>query len=199
MKLTFYLQYFSYDDEKFQVDDNYYQDSTDYIKQLEESYNATKDTIFEMMSNGSYSSKNSYKVTIGSNNQKKDKYSYAKCEGILLNDIMEEETLESLTNYHISEDVVVSFMRLDGETMEEEFETNWAMFLDSSKKINEYPTDEDWKYLHKPTKDIFFSFENKRGETVYGKMVNCRVEENNSLYSNILIAEKIMFVDNLEY
>lgn len=198
MKLTFYLQYFSYDDEKFQVDDNYYQDSNDYIKQLEDSYNSTKDTIFEMMLNGNYNVQNSFKMSVGVTNQKKDNFSYAKCEGYLLNENMEEEDIDSLLNYHATEDIVVSFMRLDSETMEEEFETNWAMFLDSTKKINEYPADADWKHLHKPTKDIFFSLTNKKGEIVYGKLVNCRLEEINNLYSNVLIIEKVVFIKKLE-
>lgn len=198
MEITFYLQYFSYNDENFDVTDNYYQDSNDYIKQLENSYNQTKDVIFEAMSTGNYNTSNAYKIAINKSSEKEEKVSYTSCKGQIFNDAMKEENIDTLLNYFTSGDVLLSYIKFVEESLEEEFESNWRMFLDSSMKISKCNADEDWKFIHKPTRDIYFSLENKKGETVYGKLVNCRIEESINPYENVLIIEKLVFIKNLD-
>lgn len=200
MKLTFYLQYFSYEDENFQVNDNYYKDSNDYIKKLEESYNQTKDVIFDAMSSGNYIDKNTYKMPFNkvNSNKKKDNLSYAKCEGIIIDENLEEIGSKSIGILTTIQDMFVGTIRLNSSTIEEEFETSWRMFLDSTRKITSYDVNEDWKFIHKPYKDIYFSYEDDDKNTRYCKLTNCRILESYDTYSNVLIIEKMEKIDKLD-
>lgn len=156
MKVTLFLPYIDYYNSNFDVDDSYYSNGS-YEKALKANNDMYGDSIFAHMSNNNFSKSNTYNGFGGFSQQtvkNEEKTSYSSCDATIYNENMEEETINGFKKYINNQDVCVLFIKLDFDTIEEEFETDFKMWVKSHNKINSYKADDDWKFANEPKKNI---------------------------------------------
>lgn len=197
MSVKLHIPYYDYNDNSFDVDNSFYQTEDDYVRALNEAYNSTKDTIFEMMSTGNVSHANTYKFSPKTPSSK-EKIAYTTCDATIYDENGEKVGLEMLLKAFREQDVCMYVLQFDSDTMEEKFEGELKSWASETNNIMMQDRSDDWIFKAKPTLNISFSLKNNANETVYGRLVNCRLEEILEYNEYLIIAEKVEFIKSLE-
>ena len=193
MKCKLLLPYIDYYNTNFDVDDNYYSNGG-YENALKTNNSMYGDSIYNHMNQngGILSNSNNFNMGINIFNQNThksdEKTSYSSCEGYLYDENMNDETVFGLENYIKNQDVFVLFIKLDFDTIEEEFETDFKMWVKSHNKINSYKADDDWKFANEPKKNVRVEV---NGLTV--DLLNCKILDVSNDKIAVLV-EKIKYV-----
>lgn len=200
MKCTLFLPYTQYSDSSFACDDNYYSEEsyTDALnKSLEESKNAVM-----MLNNSNYDKKNTINFSVVQNymkneNKSSEKEYLSSCEVKLFNENGIPENIEALINYNLSNDVFILLVNFDFNTIEEEFEEDFKEWVETTRKISYYGSDDDWIFSNLPKRTFKFKCLNKFGGDTFGEFVNCKILQtiNGSKYA--ILVEKLNFINEL--
>lgn len=193
MKCKLLLPYIDYYNTNFDVDDNYYSNGG-YENALKTNNSMYGDSIYNHMNQngGILSNSNNFNMGINIFNQNThkndEKTSYSSCEGYLYDENMNDETVFGLENYIKNQDVFILFIKLDFDTIEEEFETDFKMWVKSHNKINSYKADDDWKFANEPKKNIRVEVDDLTID-----LLNCKILDVSNDKIAVLV-EKIKYV-----
>ena len=199
MNVTLYIEYQN-NDLSFETDKVY--DNDEYAKALNESYNQTKDAVFESMYKGDLKASNKDFNTFNIFNNKvaqtAEKQYYTTCQADLLDENMQDETEMGLVNKFESNDGFVNYIILNFDTSEEDFETEFKMWVKETKKIDSLNTNDDWKFNNLPQKDVRIKFKSVNGIDGFALLQNCKIIDysNNAKYA--LLVERISFIKNID-
>lgn len=198
--MKFYIPYLDYSDKTFEVDSSYYKDKQSYIDALNNEFNSTNDILNQVMSNGMSFSMGNYGSKIGMNGKitaKPEKMAYTISEGKLIDDEENTISVEKLLGYYRDGSPFVCLMCVDMENMEERFEGEIKSWATTTNNVMIQDRSQEWIFNSKPTLDIYFSMENKTGETVYGCLCGCKMEEIIDRNEYVIIVTKVEFLKNL--
>ena len=205
MEVTLYLPYYDYNDGAFDVNNDYYNEE-DYINAVSSEYNKNKDVVFNSMldaKNGSASlvqgaDGQTYKFG-QKTSQNEDKVAYSSCKGVLCNDGGEDETVDGFIEKFARQKQCIEMVELDGDTSEEEFESEMMLWIKEHDSINQYKDKlgEEWVWMKEPKRNVKVHFKNKANEDIYGILENCKIMDiiDNNMF--ILFIEKITLVDSI--
>lgn len=205
MKVSLYLPYYDYNDGAFDVNNDYYNEE-DYINAVSSEYNKNKDVVFNSMldaKNGSASlvqgaDGQTYKFG-QKTSQNEDKVAYSSCKGVLYNDSGEDETVDGFIEKFARQKQCIEMVELDGDTSEEEFESEMMLWIKEHDSINQYKDKlgEEWVWMKEPKRNVKVHFKNKANEDIYGILENCKIMDiiDNNMF--ILFIEKITLVDSI--
>lgn len=198
MNVTFYMPYFDYNDDSFSVDNNYYKDN-DYTNKLVSEYEKYKDIIYETMSDstGSHSGLNGNTYMMGQKSPyKEDKISYAQCQGLLYDMDNNPETVDNLITYFSQQEMFITRFRLDFNSSDEEFETEFGVWNRGHDEIHTYESyGEDWVLQNEPKRNVKICFKNNANKDIYAELVNCKIIERVKVGEYIILVEKINLID----
>lgn len=193
MKCKILLPYIDYNNVNFDVDDNYYSNGG-YANALKANDAMYGGSIYDHINQngGVLSSANAFNVGLNVFNQNmsknEEKTSYSSCEGYIYDENMNDETVLNLQNYIKSQDVCILYLKLDFDTIDEEFETDFKMWVKAHNKINAYNADDDWKFDNEPKKNVRISVDGFEAD-----LLNCKILETSEDKIAILV-EKIKYV-----
>ena len=203
MNIKLYLEDENGDNLNFDVDDSYYGNG-DYLSALNSSYETSKNDV----SNFCLSAKRDHlrqenidvKTFGGFDNRVLEnarKATYATCDIHIVNENMEDEDIDGLIKHNLDGDMFLEFMEFDYDSMDEDFDSDLKMWVNTWKKIDSLMVDEEWKIQNYPKRTFKFSYTDLYGGERYGEFVNCKiigiVGENNYC----VLIEKINFLKEL--
>jgi hypothetical protein len=204
MNAELYLSYSDYNDDGFQIKDNPYGSEDDYTNKITEEYNKTKDIVY----NSVLDAKNGVRgALLGADGQtykfgtkvstNADKVAYTKCNGTLYNENGELETVDGIIDRFAQQKTFIEMIELDLDSIEEEFETDFLMWIKEHKSIDDYKQKlgEEWSWLHEPIKDLRILFKNKANQDVYAVFENCKVMDVVDEKTFIFFIEKMTLID----
>lgn len=194
MKCNLYLPYIDYNNINFDVDNSYYKDN-DYQKALENDYIKNNDIIsnsindyfegntsFLRQDNNLGNTINFFGVKPSKN---EEKVSYSSCNGEVHCENYSLNVIETIKSNIISNEMMILCLKLDYDTMDEEFESDFKMWCSSHDKINSTNMNDEWKFKNEPKRDLILEINNFKVE-----LKNVMILELS--YDNIIImVEKI--------
>lgn len=205
MKVKFFLPYYDYNDGSFDVSNDYYSES-EYSKLVKEEYEKNKDIVYNSMidaKNGSgaifeASDGQSYKFGAKAS-QNEEKVAFSSCEGTLYNEYGDDETVDGFINKFARQEPLVEMLEFDGDTIEEEFETEMTIWVREHKSINDYKDKlgEEWVWAKEPQRNVKVQFKNNADQDVFAVLENCKIMNIVEGNSFILFIEKITIVNNI--
>lgn len=194
MKGTLFLPYIDYYNSNFDVDDNYYSNGT-YEETLTNEYTKNKDIVFNTINDyfdGNTSvlrANNNQGNTISFFNAKvpknEEKTRYSSCDCYVLNEYLKDITINDINALKNINDVCVLYVKLDFDTIEEEFEEDFKLWVKSHNNINNTNRSDEWKFENEPKRTFKLTINN-----ISYELCNCRILEMSSNGFFILI-EKI--------
>jgi hypothetical protein len=133
---------------------------------------------------GSYDINN---VVNGINNKvskNEEKTLYSSCESEVFDEYMKDITINDIMNQTFNKDIFIMYIKLDFNTIEEEFEEDYKLWVRTHNNINKQKMSDDWKFENEPKRTMKLILSNKEFE-----LVNCKILEvsNNGLF--VLIEE----------
>lgn len=204
MNVELYLSYSDYDGNGFEVKDNPYNSENEYTKKITEEYNKTKDIVYNSVLDAKNGVKGTLLGTDGQTykfgikeSQNADKVAYTKCNGTLYNENGELETVDGLIDRFAQQKQFVEMIELDLDSIEEEFETDFLMWIKEHKSIDGYKKKlgEKWCWTHEPIKDLRLVFKNKANQDVYAVFENCKVMDAVDEKTFIFFIDKMTLID----
>ena len=205
MKLDLYLQYYDYNDGQFDVDDDYYKSDNDYINAVSSEYKKNKDVIFNTILDakegrgGLVVGNDGQTYRFGSDHaQNEDKVAYSPCSGTLYNENGEDETVDGLITHFARQEQFVEMIEFDEDTSDEEFYTEFAMWVREHNNISKYSEQmgEEWSWMNEPKKDLYLKFKNNGDEDVYAVFEGCKIMDVIDGNSIIVLINKMKIIDN---
>lgn len=193
MKCKILMPYIDYNNMNFDADDNYYS-KDGYANALRTNDTMYGETIYTHINQngGVLSHLNTYNVGFNVLNQKvsenEEKTAYSSCECQIYDENMSDATVLHLQNCIKSQDVCILYLKLDFDTMEEDFESDLKMWMRSHDKINSYKANDEWKFDNEPKRNLRINVEDLNID-----LINCKILEINNDKIAIL-AEKIKYV-----
>lgn len=204
MEVTVFLPYYDYNDDVFNVSNNYYSEQ-EYAKAMEDEYNKNKDVVFNSMSNA----QNGSRTLIGTSDsqtykfgqkvsQNNEKVAFSRCQGILFDENGDKDTVDGLIEKFAKQKPFVEMLELDGDTSEEEFETEMSLWIKEHSSINSYmdKLGEEWVWLKEPQRNVKVRFKNKADEEITAVLENCKIMDIIEGNTFILFVERMTLVDN---
>ena len=205
MKVTLYLPYYDYNDDAFDVNDDYYNDQ-EYINAISDEYNKNKDVIFNSIMDAKNGSGSLVKGVDGQTyrigqktSQREDKVSYSACNGVLYNDAGEEEDVDSIIEKFARGESFVEMVEFDLDSSEEEFEMEYSLWNNEHNGINAYrdKAGDDWVLANESKRNLKIHFKNKANEDVYAILENCKIMDNAERGTLILFVERLSLIDGI--
>lgn len=205
MNIDLYLQYYDYNDGAFDVDGNYYRSEEDYINAVSNEYNKNKDVVFNTVMDakegrgGLVVGADGQTYSFGQKaSQNEDKVAYSRCGGIMFDAEGSRESVDSLITHFAKQEQFVEMIEFDEESSEEEFYTEFAMWIREHNGINEYIDikGEEWCWLNEPRKDLYIHFKNNGDEDVYAVLEGCKVLDVVDGKTVIVFIDKMRIIDN---
>lgn len=204
MNAELFLSYSDYNDNGFKVKDNPYGSENDYTKKITEEYNKTKDIVYNSILDAKNGDRGTLLGTNGQTykfdmkvSQNADKVAYTKCNGILYNENGEMETVDGIIDRFVQQKSFIEMIELELDSIEEEFETDFLMWIKEHKSIDSYKRKlgEKWCWIHEPIKDLRIIFKNKANQDVYAVFENCKVMDVVDEKTFIFFIEKMTLID----
>jgi hypothetical protein len=117
-----------------------------------------------------------------SKNEEKTLYSSCECEAF--DEYMKDITINDIMEQTFNKDIFIMYIKLDFNTIEEEFEEDYKLWVRTHNNINKQKMSDDWKFENEPKRTMKLLLSNKEFE-----LVNCKILEvsNNGLF--VLIEE----------
>ena len=204
MEVTVFLPYYDYNDGAFDVNHNYYNEE-EYSKIMEDEYNKNKDIIFNSMTDA----KNGSGTLVGTSDaqtykfgektsQNAEKVAFSSCQGILYDENGDKESVDNFIEKFARQKQFVEMLELDGDTSEEEFETEMSLWMKEHSSINSYmdKLGEEWVWMKEPQRNVKVRFKNKANEEINAILENCKIMDIIEGNTFILFVEKVTLVDN---
>lgn len=182
MKCILLLPYVDYYNTNFDVDDNYYSNGG-YEEALKTNNDMYKDSIYNHISNNGLNAntavfRNPYGFNKENNifNEKvsknEEKTQYTSCEAIIYDENMKNCDVQHIIKFLREKDVFVLYVKLDFNTIEEEFEEDFKMWVKSHVNINKTSASDEWKFENEPKRNIILNYEN-----IKYNLINCMILE----------------------
>lgn len=194
MKITLYLPYFGYEDNSFDVDNNYYT-SDSYIEALNKSFASGNDIFSSIGSKPTFDIKNFY-----GNISNNDNIKYSKCDAVMYDTSGNEETFESFIKRFVNtnDEPFVIVFSLDENTIEEEFEGDFKSWYNTHMRManmckKEGMNDDKWLLENTPIKQMNFTMYGKDGKLSYGEFIGCKMVEKFEENNYAILIDKINF------
>lgn len=203
MNVTFYLPYYDYNDGAFDVDDDYY-NGDEYSKTMSDEYNKSKDVVYDSMMGLKNGSRGLFEDSDGKvykfgqkTSQSEDKVAYSKCNGTLYDINGEDESVDGFISKFANQKQLLEIITFDFDAIEEEFESEIALWVREHSKINKYADKlgEDWVLFNEPKRSLRLSFKNNANEDIHAILENCKIMDIAEDNSFILFIEKIRLIE----
>lgn len=205
MEAVIYMPYYDYNDDAFDTDDEYYSDA-DYIDAVKQSYEATKDIVFESMLSHNRGDTNALIGADGQaykfgqkTSQDEDKVAYSPCSCTLYNDEGNADDVDGIIDRFAKQKSFVETVLLDADSMEEEFNTELLVWLKEHDGINQYKAlrGEEWAWRNEPKRSLKLRFKNKADEELFAVLHDCKIMDkiNDGMY--VLFVNNITLVDKI--
>lgn len=201
MKATLYMPYFGYNGD-FDAEGTY-KSENDYVKAMEDAYKQTKDVISSYMSEGpikNYTGLDGQAYTFGKQETKKDKISYAPCEVTLYDEDGNPDNVDNLITHFAKQEMFIDTVILDMTNIDEDFQSEFSIWVNEHESINKNGAKfgGEWCWIHEPMRELRLSFKNKADETIYAKLINCKIGDIPRKNQILLFIENIELIDNID-
>lgn len=206
MNSIFYLPYYNYNDGNFDKDSDFYTSNEDYFTALKAEIDKNDKLIGSKMSDyqrgGSLMSVNSQNGQVyvyGQNpsQHQEENIAYAKCDGMLIDENGNDETVDKFFSVIFSKDVAIYMLKLNIDNADEEFEETLNLWNDEHAKISSYGVKlgDDWVFKNEPKRNILVKFKNNADEYQCAMLENCKILEKNDISTYIILAERIKLME----
>lgn len=197
MKIKLYLPYNTYDDGDF--DTGYNMSNDQYFDMMREEENHSKNVAFDYVNGRRYNRKQGDASWNTGVIHKDGKSRLISADCVLHDDEDKDKTVDALVTECVSQDVGISVIHLDMDSIDEEFEEELNMWNDEHVNINQYKDKmgEEWVFKNEPVKNVFIEYVNNANETKYAEIINCRILEKMNIATYALLYDKITFKDRL--
>lgn len=200
MKCTLFLPFYGDNSLNFDCAADYYKGSS-YADALAKGVEESKNAVM-MLNGASYDKVNSITFAevekmmhpIGKSEEKEE---LSSCECYIFNELNCPETVDSMIGYNLSGDVFILLVKFDFNTMEEEFEEDFKVWLESSKKISTCGGNDDWIFANLPKRNFKFQFINKFGGDTFGELVGCKFLQTTNEGKYVILVENLIFLKEL--
>jgi len=205
MEVTLYLPYYDYNDDAFDVGNNYYNEG-EYAEKMSSEYNNSKDIVYNSVLNAQNGNGTivqgfdgqAYKL--GSRQtQSEDKVAFSSCKATMYGGNGEHETVDNLIAHYVDGKPFVEMVELDDDVSEDEFISEISLWVKEHNGINKYKEfkGEDWAWVNEPKRNIKISLVNKADETIYGNIENCKIMDIVDGRTMIIYIEKFTLIDEI--
>ena len=197
MKIKLYLPYNTYDDGDF--DTGYNMSNDQYFDMMREEESHSKNVAFDYVNGRRYNRKRGDASWNTGVVHKDGKSRLISADCVLHDDEDKDKTVDALVTECVSQDVGISVIHLDMDSIDEEFEEELNMWNDEHVNINQYKDKmgEEWVFKNEPVKNVFIEYVNNANETKYAEIINCRILEKMNIATYALLYDKITFKDRL--
>ena len=201
MKATLYMPYFGYNSD-FDAEGTY-KTENDYVKAMENAYNQTKDVITSFMSDGAvknYTGLDGQTYSFGQQESKKDKISYAPCEVTMFDEDGNADNVDNLITHFAKQEMFIDTVILDMTNINEDFQSELSIWVNEHESVNRNGAKfgGEWCWIHEPMRELRLSFKNKANETVYAKLINCKIGDMPQKNQILLFIEKMELIDSID-
>lgn len=207
MEVTLYLPYYDYNDEGFDVNEDFYKDGDEYVKAVSDEYDKNKDIVFNSMmdaKNGSgsllRSTDDKTYVFSTKTSQSEEKVVYTSSKSTLYNDEGKEETVDKLITHYVDGKPFIEMIEFDDSTSEDEFISEVSLWVREHNSINKYRDfkGEEWTLRNEPLRNLRVHFINKANEDIYAVLDNCKILDIVDEKTMIIYINKIRLIDKIE-
>lgn len=204
MEVTLYMPYYGATDDANDMGDYYQGD--EYIKQMKEMYESTKDTVFETMLDANRGSTNALIGTDGQmykfmekTPQNEGKVVYLPSSCALYNGDGKEETVDGIITYFARQEAFVEMFVFDVKSMDEDLESELSVWNQEHRGVNSYVAKkgDEWAWANEPVRDLKMEFKNNAGETLYALLHECKIMDKVDNDSYILFVKRITLIDRI--
>lgn len=174
MNSTLFLEYYNYNDDKFDVKD-YFSDSNSYIEALQK-----------------YSTQESNFMNVSE--KKNNTIQYAKCDCKLYDENNEDLTIDKLVGFYNTNEMIMLVVELKLDTEDEEFDSELNGWYNEHKELDKIKNiEEDKRFLLEPKRDIKMIFNNLKNKETYCTLSNTTILEKMDNEHYIIIVDKVIF------
>lgn len=172
MKSTIFLQYYSFEDDKFDVKD-YFSKENSYVEALRK----------YAMSDGDLMS-----VT---DTEKEIKY--ASCEAVIKDEDGNDMTIDKFVGYYNYNGLIMLLLELDPNNVEEEFDSEFNGWIEEHNRLDKVRVPEEKRYLLEPKRDIKMIFNNLANKETYCTLVNASIIDKVDNNQYVIIVDNVVF------
>lgn len=200
------MPYESIDDGVFSISEDYYGQG-EYEKAIEREHERTRGVdLYESVYNSKKAAGGVFEGSDGKmysvnqeSGQGQGKVAYSACDGMLYDDTGEEDTVDRLISMFASQSRFVEMASFDGDTMEEDFESELSLWLREHSRIASRVDEfgDEWVLAHEPRRVIGVRFTNNAGEDVYAFLEDCMVMDVADGDSVILLVGRMTLTDKI--
>jgi len=206
VEVTLYLPYYDYNDDAFDVSNNYYEDG-EYIDKMSSEYNNSKDVVYNSILNAQNGTSRLVKgcdeqtYKIGSKPiQSEDKIAFSSSKGVIYNENGDTETVDNLISHFVNKKPFIEMVEFDDATSEEEFISEISLWVKEHNGINKYMDfkGDEWVLENEPKRNIHIRFRNKANEELDGILENCKILDIVDGQTMIIYISKFTLVNKIE-
>ena len=200
MDITLYLKLEGFDDGDFDMRNDYYESDDAFFDAMDRENKKYSNVAYEAMSGlGNLSNNRDAKFKLSSSVSKSAKENNYKSTGLLYDENGNNDTVDDLIPNAVSNDVAVKIVKFNRDSMDEEFEEDYNLWIEEHYKLNEYKDKlgEDKIWENEPIRTFYVEFINKANETKYVRFENCKILDKGDEDEYAILAEKITLIDNI--
>lgn len=206
MQAILYLPYYDYNDEAFDVGDNYYKNNSDYVNAMQQNFQATNNAVANKMANyingqsvSDYQSIDGQTYRFAKTSQdSEEKASYSECECIVYGEDGKDKTIDDFVSECVSNDVQLYVLKLNFDTIGDEFEEELILWTNEHNGLKRFSNDEDWIFENEPKRNLKLKFINKANEEKFAELVNCKIMERQGLNIYVVLAEDVKLINKIK-
>lgn len=203
MNITLYLKLEGFDDGDFDMRNDYYSSDDEFFDAMDRENKKYSNVAYDALSglgnlSGNKTAKFNQTLSKSSKNVKENNY---KSEALLFDENGNDETVDNLISNAVSQDVVVNIIKFNRESMDEEFEEDYNLWVEEHEKLNipkyKEALGEERVWQNEPIRTFYVEFLNKANETKYIRFDNCKILDKGGDDEYAILAEKITLVENI--
>jgi len=199
MEVTIKIVLENFNDGDFDTNNDYYKSNDDFFDAVKRNVDMNSNVAYEVMSNqgSSMGRRTASFGTDGYKPSKNARNSIYTCKATLLDEDENDETVDSLVTKSLTDDVVVSIIQYNTDSMDEEFEEDLKLWISDHHSINQYKDKlgDDAVWENEPKRTFIVSFPNKSGEEVNVQYENCRIVSEFEGVKYAVLAENVKLVE----
>ena len=135
MNVKLFLPYYNPDFNEFDVSSDPYISNEDYFRYMQEEINKNDQMVSDYLNYGKQGNTYYASDDFGNGEIKSAKLNFSFCEGSLLNQNGQEESVDSFIDNYVKKNVCLYILKLDFDTMTEEFEEDIREWETEHNKI----------------------------------------------------------------
>ena len=198
MEVTISVEINTLDDNDFSVDNSYYANNNDFFNAVQQEVNKNAGIADEFMRNaGNILNSKTAKFNAYQTSEKSNTASIYNCQAMLLDENEKDESIDGIIAKAQSNDVVVSIIDFNADSMDEEFEENLRLWIRDHESINEYidKIGEEKVWKNEPTMDFVVTFKNNANKDVCVQYANTKIIGVLGKMKLAVLAEEVFFVE----